>query len=179
MVLVDPCRPLSLFRCCRIRDSARVCTGRGRNEPSPSPRGVQLSALFAEVVQSCRRRCVVRRCSNKRIAIRNHASNRRWRRLVSAGGTRGVYTNVQGGAAGPSAPLLPYSAVFELSADAQKKHTWEPKMAYLLVPREAERPPGRAPGTAHPLPASPPLAAQWLAWRPPSGMHMRQGATRS
>ena len=50
------------------------------------------------------------------------------------GGTRGVYTNVQGGAAGPSAPLLPYSAVFELSADAQKKHTWEPHWASSGLP---------------------------------------------
>ena len=69
MALVGPCRPLSLFRCCRIRDSARECTGRGRNEPSPSPRGVRLSALFAAVVQSCRRRCVVRRCSNRRTVV--------------------------------------------------------------------------------------------------------------
>ena len=33
-------------------------------------------------VQSCCRRCAVRPGSNRRIAIRNHASNRRWRRLV-------------------------------------------------------------------------------------------------
>ena len=33
-------------------------------------------------MQSCRRRYAVRRCSNIRIAIRNHASNRRWSRLV-------------------------------------------------------------------------------------------------
>ena len=37
---------------------------------------------FVEAVQSCRRRCAVQRCSNRRIAIRNHASNRRRRRLV-------------------------------------------------------------------------------------------------
>ena len=49
----------------------------GRNGPSPSPRVVLLSALFVAAVQSCRRRCVVRRCSNRRIAIRNHASYRR------------------------------------------------------------------------------------------------------
>ena len=65
MALVGPCRPLSLFRRCRIRDSARECAGCGRNEPSPSPRGVRLSALFAAAVQSCRRRCGVRRCSNR------------------------------------------------------------------------------------------------------------------
>ena len=82
MALVGPCRPLSLFRRCRIRDSARECTGRGRNGSSPSPRVFLLSALFVEAVQSCRRRCAVQRCSNRRIAIRNHASNRRWRRLV-------------------------------------------------------------------------------------------------
>ena len=82
MALVDPCRPLSLFRRCRIRDSARECTGRGRNGSSPSPRVFLLSALFVEAVQSCRRRYAVQRCSNRRITIRNHASNRRWRRLV-------------------------------------------------------------------------------------------------
>ena len=82
MALVGPCRPLSLFRRCRIRDSARECTGRGRNGSSPSPRVFLLSALFVEAVQSCRRRCAVQRCSNRRIAIRNHASNRRRRRLV-------------------------------------------------------------------------------------------------
>ena len=66
----------------RISDSARECTGRGRNGSSPSPRVFLLSALFVEAVQSCHRRCAVRRCLNRRIAIRNHASNRRWRRLV-------------------------------------------------------------------------------------------------
>ena len=82
MALVGPCRPLSLFRRCPIRDSARECTGRGRNGSSPSPRVFLLSALFVEAVQSCRRRCAVQRRSNRRIAIRNHASNRRRRRLV-------------------------------------------------------------------------------------------------
>ena len=43
-----------------------VCTGRGRNESSPSLRVFLLSALFAEAVQYCRRRCAVRRCSNRR-----------------------------------------------------------------------------------------------------------------
>ena len=72
-----------MFRRCRIRESARECTGRGRNGPSPSPRFFRLSALFVAAVRSCRRRCAVRRCSNRRIAIRNHASNRRWNRRTS------------------------------------------------------------------------------------------------
>ena len=49
---------------------------------SPSPRVFLLSALFVAAVQSCRRRCAVRRCSNRRIAILNLASNQRWRSLV-------------------------------------------------------------------------------------------------
>ena len=49
----------------------------------PYPRVVRLSPLFVAAVQSCRRRCAVRRCSNTRIAIRNN-SNRRWSKLVQA-----------------------------------------------------------------------------------------------
>ena len=49
---------------------------------SPYPRVFLLSALFVAAVQYCRRRCAVRRCSNRRIAILNLASNWRWRRLV-------------------------------------------------------------------------------------------------
>ena len=82
MALVVPCRPLSLFRRCRIRDSALECTGRGRNGPSSSLLVFLLSAQFVAAVQYCRRQCAVRRCSNRRIAIPNHASNGRWRRLV-------------------------------------------------------------------------------------------------
>ena len=82
MEQAGPCRHVSLFRRPQIRDSARACTGRDRSAPPPFPRVVRLSALFVAVVQSCRRRCAVRRCSNRRRAIRNHASNLRWSSLA-------------------------------------------------------------------------------------------------
>ena len=50
------------------------------------------------------------------------------------GGLRAFILTSRGGAAGPSAPLLPYSAVFELSADAQKKHTCQPFYTILDIP---------------------------------------------
>ena len=61
-VPVDLYRPVSQFRWFQIRDSARECTGHDRNLLSPSPRVVQLSALFVAAVQSYHRQCVVLRC---------------------------------------------------------------------------------------------------------------------
>ena len=85
MALVGPCRPLSSLISVSTLPNSRLTTGMywtWSKRPSSSPRVFLLSALFVAAVQSCRRRCAVRRCSNRRIAIRNHASNQRWRRVV-------------------------------------------------------------------------------------------------